>query len=219
MFRKPIPMQQQWDEQICHCLRSAYDENHAADGYDRWADLAASFRAARRLVYPLRNKAASLRDRAAVDLDVAERMENCPRNPRNGGDGFRTPGRPTATEMLFILGWGPTVAVPGFAAMVAVTGLALTRHPEHADSPMILLVAFAALLAGLLTMTLMSAVFQTALAARLWWRNLAYAVRYFARYGHWCHHDDMGPWCVCNWGRDRIRMCYDCERIEKEPAS
>jgi hypothetical protein len=48
--------------------------------------------------------------------------------------------------------------------------------------------------------------------------NAASAVRYLLAHGRWCRHPSMGDWVPCNFGADAVRMCPDCDRIEKRPA-
>jgi hypothetical protein len=53
---------------------------------------------------------------------------------------------------------------------------------------------------------------------KLWLTNASRAVRYLLRHGHWCTHPGMGAWWPCNFGAEEIRMCPDCDQVEKRPA-
>lgn len=165
MFWKSETMQQRWDEEIRGCRESWITANTEADGFDRWARIADSWPIIRRFAYSLRNKAADRRDWAGENLDIADCMETCRNNPRNGGPGFHTPQRLRLADLGFLIVWLVVVILPAFMTTGAWIALALSRHPQYADSPMLLLVAFGALLVGMLTITIMSAVMRTIQAA------------------------------------------------------
>lgn len=68
--------QDKWDDQIR--LNQAYVESrHRWIPLARWVDFLF-----------ITNLAGRILDDAACGLDIAFRMEACPNNPRNGGDGF-----------------------------------------------------------------------------------------------------------------------------------
>jgi hypothetical protein len=46
-------------------------------------------------------------------------------------------------------------------------------------------------------------------------QNFDREITYFITHGHFCKHEDMGPWCVCNMGADEVRVCNSCDRLEK----